>query len=218
MAAPEDPEAEPAEPPDGLTADDVAAFQTVQVDGPKLAAAVMALLPCDGDGEERALVSGDGLFPAIGVGAEDAAGAAAAVLGQLWGSPGAEANKVPAFRREGCDPEPVEPEPEPLPVPSVFGPGGGLDLSVVNSIVLDFHGLQHVIEGVRERRVAVLRKTMESSMGAFSRPPTEFGWRTCRPLPLQMRRMLRAIQGACRAFSTKSTTSTDPVDTKDFFC
>ena len=44
------------------------------------------------------------------------------LLRAFWGEPGAEANEVSPFRREGCTPEPVEPEPEPLPVPSVFGP------------------------------------------------------------------------------------------------
>ena len=69
-----------------------------------------------------ALVSGDGLFDAIELGLPDAAAAAASVLRAFWGEPGAEANEVSPFRREGCTPEPVEPEPEPLPVPSVFGP------------------------------------------------------------------------------------------------
>jgi hypothetical protein len=97
------------------------------------------------------------------------------VLAGLWAANRWMIGDAETFRLTDATPDPVTPEPEPMPIPSVFGPGGGLNLSVVNDIILDFHQLQRVIDGVRERRVAALRKKMESSMGLSRRRAVDQG-------------------------------------------
>ena len=143
----------------------LAAYDAAEIDGAKLSAAVVALLPM-AEGEEGGLAAESGA---------DVEEQLSAIFAELWAAAGDIERAVGPYRRDDATPDP-EPEPEPEPEPvSLFDKSGALDLSVVEQVWLCFHETQRTVAGVRAHRVRTLRKMGESSMGLSRRKAVDQG-------------------------------------------
>ena len=143
----------------------LAAYDAAEIDGGKLSAAVVALLPM-AEGEEGVLAAESGA---------DVEEQLSAIFEELWAAAGDIERAVGPYRRDDATPDP-EPEPEPEPEPvSLFDKSGALDLSVVEQVWLCFHETQRTVAGVRAQRVRTLRKMGESSMGLSRRKAVDQG-------------------------------------------
>ncbi len=163
----------------------MAAYDAAEIDGAKLASAVVSQLPPElAEPEEEGGAPGEptgNLAAASGTDAEEQLGA---IFQSLWSVYHDNPRKpdaydieraVTIYRRDDASAEPAPTPPPELPVANLFDKSGALNLSVVEQVWLCFHETQRTVAAVRAHRVAELRRMGESSMGLSRRKAVDQG-------------------------------------------
>lgn len=179
------PEDEGGERRGEVDAETLAAYDAVEIDGAKLARAVVSQLPPElAEPEEEGGEQGEPTGNLAAASGADAEAQLSAILSSLWSVYHDDPRKpdpydiekaVCIYRRDDASPEPEPPPAPEMPVANLFDKSGALDLSVVEQVWLCFHETQRTASAVRAQRVIDLRRMGESSMGLSRRKAVDQG-------------------------------------------